>query len=185
MKKSFRRKITVAGFLILTILCLCACKAKTARELKKDARAQHGHAKVISKTTSDTYSCVVLEDKLQGFTYTVSSSLSDVSFDGASFGKSEHTYDDFDERLMEYCYRQVNYTIDRLCSQYDATYYPTEGVITVNDPNNAKAVSEGCAKALITQNKENRLDGKEIYVYDQKDNLLGSVKLPECTYTPQ
>ncbi len=184
MNKRICRKLTIIGILSLVILSLCACKAKTARQLKSEARAEHGHAKVISKYTSDNYSYVVLKDKEQGFTYTVASGLHGISIDGSSLGGS-YTYDDFNERLLEYCYGFVRRQVDELCSQYGASYDPVECSITVNNPDEAADVSEGCAKVLVTHDKKNRLNGKIIIVYDTKGEILGDVMFPECIYIPR
>ena len=184
MKKRICRKLTIIGILSLAILCLCACKAKTARELKKEARAEHGHAQVISKYTSDDYSYVILKDKEQGFTYTVSSGRRGINIDGPSLGGS-YTNDDFNERLLEYCYGFVQRKVDALCSQYGASYDPVECSITVNNPDEAADVSEGCAKELVTHDKKNRLKGKIIVVYDTKGEILGDVMFPECKYIPR
>ena len=183
MNKRICRKLTIIGILSLVILSLCACKAKTARQLKSEARAEHGHAKVISKYT-DNYSYVVLKDKEQGFTYTVASGLHGISIDGSSLAGS-YTYDDFNERLLEYCYGFVRRQVDELCSQYGASYDPVECSITVNNPDEAADVSEGCAKALVTHDKKNRLNGKIIIVYDTKGEILGDVMFPECIYIPR
>ena len=185
MKKRIRRKLTIIGILSLAILSLCSCKAKTARQLKSYARAEYGHAKVISKYTSDNHSYVVLKDKEQGFTYTVSSGLRGIYIDGSSFGGSEYTYDDFNERLLEYCYGFVQREVNDLCSQYGASYDPVDCSVTVKNPDEAADVSEGCAKALVKYDKKNRLNGKIIIVYDTKGIILGDVMFPECIYIPR
>ena len=185
MKKSICRKLTIIGILTLTILSLCACTAKSARELKRDARAEHGHAKVISKYTSDDHSYVVLQDKEQGFTYTVTSGLRGIYIDGSSFGGTEYTYDDFNERLLEYCYGFVQRQVNELCDQYGAYYDPAECTLTVKDPDDANDLSEAIAKELVTHDTKNRLSGRVIIVRDTTGKILGNVIFPQCIYVPR
>lgn len=183
------KKVWVTGALILSVLCLCACQAKNAKQLKRQAKATYGSAKVLSETDGQNGSRVVLQDKLQGFEYTITSYLQDFNIDGTSFGSVPGTYSDFDTRLMHHCVGQVQSQIDSLCQQYNGSfecnsYFHRDliGFVKVDDPNNAKDLSEGIAKALQTQNKNNRLDNVEISVEDNDDNYLGRVLFPGCTF---
>ena len=180
MNRVFRRKSIVIGILLLSILCLCACqKVKSSRELKKYARATHGHARELEKMNSDDYCYTVLYDKTQGFTYTVTSTLRD-----GPLGKKEYTYDDFNERLIEYIYSSMQTEIDGLCSRYNAAFYTDDCTLIVQNPDDAKEAGEKLARTLNRQNVENRLDGKEIHVCDGWENPLGTVTLPGCIYEP-
>ena len=178
MNRGFRRKSIVIGILLLMLLCLCACsKAKSSRELKKYARATHGRARELEKMNSDDYSYTVLYDKTQGFTYTVTSTLR-----GGTFGKKEYTYDDFDERLMEYVYNSMRTEIDKLCKQYNAEFYTDDLTLIIQNPDDAEEAGEKLARILNRKNVENRLDGKVISVNDSRGKLLGTVMLPGCKF---
>ena len=54
--------------------------------------------------------------------------------------------------------------------------------IKVEDPKDAKAVSEACAKVLQKQNVKKRLDNSYVYVEDQDNNRLGSAKIKTAVF---
>ena len=175
------KKVLLIGVLVLSVLCIAGCKAKNSKQLKRQARMTYGAAKVISETNGSDSSTVVMKDKLQGFEYTITSYTSPFVIDGTNFGDVAGTHSDFDTRLMHH--------IDSLCQQYNGSwecnsYFHRDliGFVKVDDPNNAKVLSEGIAKALQTQNKKNRLDNVEISVEDNDDNYLGRVLFPGCTF---
>ena len=183
------KKVLLLGVLVLSVLCIAGCKAKNSKQLKRQARMTYGAAKVISETNGSDSSTVVMQDKLQGFEYTITSYTSPFVIDGTNFGDVAGTHSDFDTRLMHHCVGQVQSQIDSLCQQYNGSwecnsYFRRDliGFVKVDDPNNAKVLSEGIAKALQTQNKKNRLDNVEISVEDNNDNYLGRVLFPGCTF---
>lgn len=183
------KKVLIIGVLVLLVLCIAGCKAKNSKQLKRQARMTYGSAKVISETNGSDSSTVVMQDKLQGFEYTITSYTSPFVIDGTNFGDVAGTHSDFDTRLMHHCVGQVQSQIDSLCQQYNGSfecnsYFHRDliGFVKVDDPNNAKVLSEGIAKALQTQNKNNRLDNVEISVEDNDDNYLGRVLFPGCSF---
>ena len=180
MNKGLRKKLIPISILLLMLLCLSACaKARSSRELKKYARATHGRARELNKMNSDDCSYTVLYDKTQGFTYTVTSTLRD-----GTFGKKEYTYDDFDERLMEYVYNSMQTEFESFSKQYNAEFYTDDCTLVIQNPDDAKEAGEKLAKILNRQNVENRLDGKVINISDSGGRLLGTVTLPGCEFEP-
>ena len=77
----------------LSILLSClfligtsSCAPKNANQLISQARREHGSCTVVSKTTADGETTVVLHDELQDFDYTVRSFRSKINIDGANAG---------------------------------------------------------------------------------------------------
>ena len=187
--KSVRNKVYYISLFFLSLLCLSACNVRSTRQLKKEAKSTYGPATVVSESKGKDKNTVVLRDKLQGFEYSISSSLGDVSADGASFGAWENTSCDFEVRLHEYAIENVRNDIDLLCTKHHASWrtpeYYTKDVLlklSVADASDAKALGEEVAKLLQTQNMNNRMDGVVLYVQDMAGNTLGQVSLPNCTF---
>ncbi len=187
--KSVRNKVYYISLFFLSLLCLSACNVRSTRQLKKEAKSTYGPATVVSESKGKDKNTVVLRDKLQGFEYSISSSLGDVSADGASFGAWENTSCDFEVRLHEYAIENVRNDIDLLCTKHLASWrtpeYYTKDVLlklSVADASDAKALGEEVAKLLQTQNMNNRMDGVVLYVQDMAGNTLGQVSLPNCTF---
>lgn len=184
-----KKKRIAACAIILCTMVLSACGVKSTRQLKQIAKSQYGPATVISENKGQNYNSVVLEDKLQGFAYTISSGTSNVYIDGSSLGEWESTSCDFGIRLKEFAIDNSKDELNRICSQYNATWQPPDYYsmdvllwIFVPDPQDAKAVTEECAKVLQQQNVNNRMDGIVIFAKDTNNQHLGQAELPGCSY---
>jgi hypothetical protein len=190
--KSFGKILLSACLFFAVLFCLCGCKVRKASSLKNEARLTYGPAKLVSTYKGQDETTVVLRDKLQGFEYTMTSSLHNLSIDGSSFGNYEHTYSDFELKLQDYVVSEVRDDLNKLCTQYHASWsrptYFTKDVmlyLTVDDPADAQPLAEDVANLIQPYNLENRLDNDVIYVQDTNEDTLGQVTLPGCTYVPE
>ena len=187
--KSAGKKVLFISLLFPVLLCLCACNVRSTRQLKQEAKLTYGPAKVVSESKSQNCNTVVLRDKLQGFEYTITSSMKNLNVDNTSFGDWESTSCDFEIRLQEYVVTNARDDLDDICAKYHATWktpdYYTKDVLlklSVEDASDAKALGEEVARLMQTQNLKNRMDGVVIYVQDTDENTLGQVDLPGCIY---
>nr|MCR5049372.1 hypothetical protein [Saccharofermentans sp.] len=64
---------------ISSVILVTGCSPESARGLIRQARRDHGPCEVVSQTTDDEGSVVVLRDELQGFEYQVSSNMADIN----------------------------------------------------------------------------------------------------------
>ena len=174
-------KRTGIGTLLLLVLCLCACNVKSTKSLIREAKATYGPVKVISQSSGQDYSEVVLMDKTQGFEYTMSSGLMNVGMDGSSFGDWEHTSTDFHERFAEYVCNDAKMELDSLCGQYNATWEHVSReafiMVQVSDPSDAKPLTEAIAGKLQPYNERKRLDLSAVWAKDSNENHLGSTPI--------
>ena len=166
----------------LCVLLLTGCgHVKSAKKLIRRARADHGACKVISQTETEEKTEVVLQDKLQGFTYTVKSYMYDISIDGSSFGSLPQTRDNFLTALIDYALDASSDEIRALLQSHKATFERDQMLLVVDMEDDGVAVSEGLATILQKYNLENRMDGVTVFVSNKKEHL-GSIRLPDCTF---
>ena len=109
VKNNFLLRLFIkTAFTIALCLLLTGCgHVKSADKLVKSAKRTHGDCEVISKSESDEESKVVLKDKLQGFEYTITSSMHDINIDGSSFGSVPGTTDTFSLSLQAFVFDEA------------------------------------------------------------------------------
>ena len=181
MKKKFS--------LLLTALCvflLTGCgHVKSAKKLIRQAVSEHGKCKVVSQTETEEKTEVILQDELQGFTYTMRSYMSDISVDGASFGSVPETRDNFLTALTDYALENSKKEVEALMQECDASFNRDTLYIEAKDKEKGIAACTVLASILQEYNLENRMDGLAISVSDNED-YLGSCRLPSLSFrTPE
>lgn len=170
----------------LCVLLLAGCgHVKSAKKLIRQARSEHGSCKVISQTETEDKTEVVLQDDLQGFTYTVRSYMTDINIDGSSFGSLPETRDGFMKALTDYALKESEDEVEALMQECDATFQRESLSIDAKDKENGIAACTILASILQKYNLENRMDGLTINVRNKEDHL-GSCRLPELSFrTPE
>ncbi len=171
-------------FILITlcILLLTGCgHVKSAKKLIRRARAEHGACEVVSQTETEEKTEVVLQDELQGFTYTVKSYMSDINIDGSSFGSLPHTRDDFMTALIDHALDTSSDEIRALLQNHKASFERDQMLLVVDMEDDGVAVSESLMTILQKHNLENRMDGVTVFVSNKKEHL-GSCRLPDCTF---
>ncbi|MBR1797735.1 MAG: hypothetical protein IJ757_06975 [Clostridiales bacterium] len=189
MRSNYKRIISMATALaICTGLTACG-HPKSANKLIRNARREHGPCDVVSQTTDDEGSVVVLSDQLQGFEYQVSSYMSDINIDGASFGSVPSTADSFDWALHAFVLDEIEDEMNDICDDYGLTmgssnledcFWVTADLDRTEDES-----AEGLvliAEAMQEYNLENRMDGWTIYLDYEDDTHIGSVRLPDVSF---
>ncbi len=174
-----RRRITgfaIPAILAVLFMCLTGCgHVKSAKQLTRLAKREHGSCKVISKNESDEKVTVVLQDKLQGFQYTMTSRMFTLTIDGSSFGSLPETGDGFEKGLKEYALEQAKSGLDQIASRYDASYEAGYGEVLAvfTLPNGKKEetavkIVEEAAGVFQELNLKKRMDGWIVQAeYDQ------------------
>lgn len=192
----------------LSILLSClfligtsSCAPKNANQLISQARREHGSCTVVSKSTADGETTVVLHDELQDFDYTVRSFRSKINIDGANAGSYPDSRDSFDEDLSKKVISNVKDDLDRIAEETGTIYYADSEktgnlypVILAKDTESGSKAAISFAEVIQTQNIDHRLDNVEITVYQDSEitrsselgpayrTRLGSVRLPEITF---
>lgn len=176
MNRSFFRN-TVAMLLSLSMLIgLAGCSAKGANSIIKYAKRTHGDCEVISKTEEEGKTTVVLKDSLQGFEYTITSSMQDIYIDGSLFGSVEGETDTFRMEAINYAVDKAKVELTTVCYKYDITYEVDSNVdlitITLNEDGfDASLIAYDFYSVIKKYNVDGRLDGLEIVV-DHSDKWL-------------
>ena len=85
------KKIIYALVIFAMALMMTGCgHVKSTKQLVKMAKRAHGACEVVSKEESEKCTSVRLRDKLQGFEYTISSSMQDISRPGIRLERVFH-----------------------------------------------------------------------------------------------
>ncbi len=175
-----KKKIVYVLFILSVTLMLTGCgHVKSVKQLVKMAKRAHGACEVVSKEESEECTRVILRDKLQGFEYTMTSSMYDIVIDGSSFGSLPDTYDSFKISLQQYVVNSTKPELDRICEQYGATYeYMNADDVILKftldhkkSDSNAALIVEEASAALQEYNEKHRMDGMEVYVEHDEDWL--------------
>ena len=184
-----RRGILGAAAAVLCAALLASCSPQSADSLIKGARREHGECTVISKTDSEEGARVVLHDTLQDFDYTVSSRMSELSVDGASFGSFPDTSDSFEKSLGEKVFSEVKGEIDDACaktgSRYEKVDYHRLPVFYSPSEEAARTLGDTAGSLFQSQNLKGRMDGWMLvfFIEDGKDQKYGgSVTLPDTAF---
>ena len=192
--------ILVFAFLIGVASC---SRPKSANALIREAQDKYGPCTVVKKETTKDGTIVVLHDELQDFDYTVRSFMMDMNVDGASFGSTEQTRDTFLDDLIDKIVADESDELDRICKEngtryisgHEETIYLLPAIFAEDEESGAKT-AEAFAKILQEHNLQGRLDNAELVVYKDNDSIkngktkstrwkkLGSIKLPETTFSP-
>ncbi|GEM_PF-863736 len=156
---------------ISSAILVTGCNPKSARGLIRQARRDHGPCEVVSQTTDDEGSVVVLRDELQGFEYRVSSNMADISIDGASFGSVPASSDSFNRALHNYVLEDAASELEDICEEYglseeesnleDCFWYSADSDISDQQ---AQEGIEKIADVFQRYNLESRMDGWTIYL---------------------
>lgn len=171
VKKSFTIRFCIKiAFTMALCLLLTGCgHVKSADKLVKSAKRTHGDCEVISKSESDEESKVVLKDKLQGFEYTITSSMHDINIDGSSFGSVPGTTDTFSLSLQAFVFDEAYDELHMIMEKYnitmdnsyldDNTFLKVSSKTSESDYINAL---EMIGEEIQKYNVNNRLDGYTI-----------------------
>lgn len=156
---------------ISSVILATGCSPKSARGLIRQARRDHGPCEVVSQTTDDEGSVVVLRDELQGFEYQVSSNMTDINIDGASFGSVPASSDSFNRALHYYVLEDAAAELEDICAEYglteeesnleDCFWYSADSDISDQQ---AQEGIEKIADVFQRYNLESRMDGWTIYL---------------------
>jgi hypothetical protein len=152
-------------------LLVTGCSPKSANSLIRQARRDHGPCEVVSQTTDDEGSVVVLRDELQGFEYQVSSNMADINIDGASFGSVPSSSDSFNRALHYYVLEDAAAELEDICAEYglteeesnleDCYWYSADPEFSDEQ---AQEGIEKIADVFQRYNLESRMDGWTIYL---------------------
>ena len=150
----------------LLILCSCSAKLKTSEQAKNYARMKYGDCELMStENVSDTKVIYTMKDSQYGFSYKVTSSISDMNIDGSSFGKIESSYDDYDSVFISYILTDAEDKFDFIKNNYDAelvnTGYITDSVmiVTIGD----KSISDASEIARRVASVFRHYDKKGVF----------------------
>ena len=156
---------------ISSVILATGCSPKSARGLIRQARRDHGPCEVVSQTTDDEGSVVVLRDELQGFEYRVSSNMADINVDGASFGSVPASSDSFNRALHNYVLEDAAAELEDICAEYglseegsnleDCFRYSADPEFSDEQ---AQEGIEKIADVFQRYNLESRMDGWTIYL---------------------
>lgn len=156
---------------ISSAILVTGCNPKSANGLIRQARRDHGPCEVVSQTTDDEGSVVVLRDELQGFEYRVSSNMADINIDGASFGSVPSSVDTFNSALHYYVLEDAASELEDICEEYglseeesnleDCFRYSADSDISDQQ---AQEGIEKIADVFQRYNLESRMDGWTIYL---------------------
>ena len=190
MKRHSFCKAVILTLIVITALVLSGCgKVRSVNSLYSEAKRNHGDCTIVSKSTSDEKTVVVLHDKLQDFDYKVSSYMSDIVIDGASFGSLPSDSDTFGIELRKKVLENKKAELDEICKKYNSHYELDENFyIYAPDEKVAEKVSLECAKVIQEENLQSRLDGMMVYTCGNEsekhwDNEhYGSVVLPDIKW---
>ncbi len=169
----YKRKIIYVLLIVSFSLLLAGCgHVKSAKKLIREAKRAHGACDVVSKEESKECTEVRLRDKLQGFEYSMVSSMQDIVIDGSSFGSLPNTYDSFESSLNTFVKESAKEKLDEISENYGATYdemYVDEVIMCYTLKNgmpdsNAVCIAQEAAAALQEYNVGGRLDGRAVYV---------------------
>ena len=164
--------ILLAAVILTSSFGLTGCKPKGANSLIRQARREHGPCEVVSRTTDDEGTAVVLRDELQGFEYRVSSYMSELNLDGSSFGSLPGTTDTFDWSLRFFVLDEAEDELDEVCAEYglslrddsyivDCIWYQVDSSVSEDQ---AIEGIEKVAEIFQEYNLESRMDGWTIYL---------------------
>ena len=174
------KKIIYALVIFAMALIMTGCgHVKSTKQLVKMAKRAHGACEVVSKEESEECTSVRLRDKLQGFEYTISSSMQDIVIDGSSFGALPQTYDSFELSLQQFVKERTAPKLDEICKKYGATYdnmFVDEVILCFTldhdmPDSNAIHIVEEAAQAFQEYNAKHRMDGMEVYVEHDEEWL--------------
>ncbi|MCR5807718.1 MAG: hypothetical protein K6G68_11900 [Oscillospiraceae bacterium] len=197
MKRSI---ISFFSAAVLASLLFTSCKPADARTLYSRAKRDYGSCTVVSKTVDGDNTTLVLHDDLQGFDYTVSSSMEAIYIDGSNFGSVPSSDDTFKVDLKKHVLSVTAPALDAACSgdnvRYEQPKYLGDGddilIIRAENGDAGNKAALVCAAAIQEQNLNSRLDGVCIRVYADNeedywaDENYGSVKLPDIVFrTPE
>ena len=182
MRRGLKKGIGVASVLLAAALLAGCGHVKSAKELLRHARANHGKCKVVSQSEEPESVTVVLRDEKQGFEYTVKSYMSSFNLDGASFGTFPETRDGFDEALFEYTCEQTKEELDALLKSSGSRFNKDGLTLTLKGSADEKQLCEAAAQIFQKHNVDHRLDGYNIGVNNEKGEHLGSCTLPACSF---
>lgn len=172
--------IALSLSVISSVILVTGCSPKSASSLIRQAGRDHGPCEVISQTTDDGGSVVVLRDELQGFEYRVSSKMTDLYIDGASFGSVPDSTDTFDWALHFYVLEDAAAELEDICEEYglseeesnlvDCFWYSVDQ--DVSDQQAQEGI-EMIAGVFQRYNLKSRMDGWTIYL-EHGDGYLTS-----------
>ena len=172
------RKLLFSIALSIIIILTGCGHVKDAGQLYKYAKKTYGKCQVVSKVEEENMTKLVLKDRLQGFNYTVTSSMSDISIDGSSFGSLPSTSDTFNKSLTEYVRTECSLKLNEIKSKYgidiEAPDFVSETIVTLLIPASVsktdaiKAATE-IAEEFQKYNLKNRLDGCLITIEHDDD----------------
>jgi len=197
------RKVLFVILVFAFLVGVTSCRPKSANALVSYAQEKYGECTLVSKETTKDCTIVVLHDELQDFDYTVRSFMMDMNVDGASFGSTEQTRDTFLDDLIDKIVADESDELDRICKEngtryisgHEETIYLLPAIFAEDEESGTKT-AEAFAKILQEHNLQGRLDNAELVVYKDNDSIkngktkstrwkkLGSIKLPETTFSP-
>ena len=162
------KKLRICFILCIILLGLTACghPAKPAK-LAREAKNLYGDAKMVNKVKTPIGYSVTMYDELQGFNYTMSSSLDQIGL----FNARPVITSDFTISLVRKITYDEQMAIEDIEYKYDANLTVSSETVYVysENPDNAKQAALEIADILQMNNLEGRLNGVEIRV-----NTLGT-----------
>ena len=170
------RKLLFSIALSIIIILTGCGHVKDAGQLYKYAKKTYGKCQVVSKVEEENMTKLVLKDRLQGFNYTVTSSMSDISIDGSSFGSLPSTSDTFNKSLTEYVRTECSLKLNDIKSKYgidiEAPDFVSETIVTLLIP--ASVSKTDAIKAATEIAEEFQVSRQAVY-----DNIKRTEKILE------
>lgn len=174
-----KKKISAAVCLLLAIFCT-ACSVKNVKELKDYARNSYGDAiEFVSSEKTDKMCTCYFRDKECGFTFSVTSSMTDVYVDGASFGQTEHTSSDYMEKYYDYIWEAIGQDAgDTILERDEISGF----CMTVDaDSEETRKAAAAAAKLLAEADVKSCVPNK-IYIYNQNRTEIGAFDMETMCY---
>lgn len=175
------KKIIITLILVSMLLCGCKAEVRSEQELLAYVNARYGSCTLVGsdKSSDRELVCTVRDDKY-GFTYTVTSRVSDVGMDGTKFWESESTTDDHLPCLTDYIIKNEDSRLKEIEKKYSLSIedsYPSHYLISlILQSENAQSAEEAAAgtAAIFKEYDSGRVfQSYSVAVYDSRKELIG------------
>ena len=176
--------------ILIVVLALggCSMKLKTSDDALRYARMNYGSAELISEQNNGENSVTfTLKDKDHGFTYTVTSKITEMNIDGSSFGKYESTSDDYMSCFRDFILDDSSEKFDEIKNRYNIeTEIPDISLhslmhihIKNGDTADAKDAAVQTAEIFKSYEKKKLFAIYDVSVFDENDNIIGKCNISD------
>ena len=184
MKRQHTGKILLILSLIIMTLMLCGCRdtVKTEDEALRYARKNYGDCTLVkTEKPEESRAVYTMKDGQYGFTYEVTSTVSEITIDGSGFGKAEGTHDSyipsFRDFIMQDAAEDFDYIKNRFSCTLELSDTATKSIMRIKidsrDTDNAEEITRRAASIFNRYNKRGVLSIYSVTACDMKEKMLG------------